>query len=99
MEAFAENVAAVSRDYVVEPRIRELHELARLAVCPPVACTCPLLTATGSLLEYQTVKGVSGPLVILENVKVTRHPACLGPVWSMTPPAVYRNQCSPRSVC
>jgi V-type H+-transporting ATPase subunit B len=40
MEGFAENVAAVSRDYVVEPRI-----------------------------QYQTVKGVSGPLVILENVK------------------------------
>merc|ERR1711988_1820024 len=40
MEGFAANVAAVSRDYVVEPRIR-----------------------------YQTVKGVSGPLVILENVK------------------------------
>merc|ERR1711988_1923037 len=40
MEGFAQNVAAVSRDYVVEPRIR-----------------------------YQTVKGVSGPLVILENVK------------------------------
>merc|ERR1711988_1056637 len=40
MEGFAQNVAAVSRDYVVEPRI-----------------------------QYQTVKGVSGPLVILENVK------------------------------
>merc|ERR1711988_1717365 len=40
MEGFAANVAAVSRDYVVEPRI-----------------------------QYQTVKGVSGPLVILENVK------------------------------
>jgi len=40
MEGFSENVAAVSRDYVVEPRI-----------------------------QYQTVKGVSGPLVILENVK------------------------------
>merc|ERR1712023_402487 len=40
MEGFAENVAAVSRDYVVEPRI-----------------------------QYQTVQGVSGPLVILENVK------------------------------
>merc|ERR1711998_393806 len=37
---FTQNVAAVSRDYVVEPRI-----------------------------QYQTVKGVSGPLVILENVK------------------------------
>merc|ERR1712199_14979 len=40
MEGFAQNVSAVSRDYVVEPRI-----------------------------QYQTVKGVSGPLVILENVK------------------------------
>merc|ERR1712178_119393 len=40
MEGFAQNVAAVSRAYVVEPR-----------------------------LQYQTVKGVSGPLVILENVK------------------------------
>merc|ERR1712159_430014 len=39
-KAFAENAAAVSRDYVVEPRI-----------------------------QYQTVQGVSGPLVILENVK------------------------------
>merc|ERR1711981_810010 len=38
--AFKANVAAVSRDYVVEPRI-----------------------------QYQTVKGVSGPLVILENIK------------------------------
>jgi len=38
--AFKDNVDAVSRDYVVEPRI-----------------------------QYQTVKGVSGPLVILENVK------------------------------
>merc|ERR1711998_135773 len=37
---FTQNVAAVSRDYVVEPRI-----------------------------EYQTVSAVSGPLVILENVK------------------------------
>merc|ERR1711998_147386 len=37
---FTQNVAAVSRDYVVEPRI-----------------------------QYQTVKGVSGPLVILENIK------------------------------
>jgi V-type H+-transporting ATPase subunit B len=40
MEGFTDHVAAVSRDYVVEPRI-----------------------------QYQTVKGVSGPLVILENVK------------------------------
>merc|ERR1711998_360552 len=37
---FTQNVAAVSRDYAVEPRI-----------------------------EYQTVSAVSGPLVILENVK------------------------------
>merc|ERR1719224_151279 len=40
MDLFETNVSAVSRDYVVEPRI-----------------------------QYQTVKGVSGPLVILENVK------------------------------
>merc|ERR1719174_1604104 len=40
MEGFTTNVDAVSRNYVVEPR-----------------------------LQYQTVKGVNGPLVILENVK------------------------------
>lgn len=40
MEGFIANVSAVSRDYVVEPRI-----------------------------QYQTVSAVSGPLVILENVK------------------------------
>jgi len=40
---FEEHVAAVTRDYIVEPR-----------------------------LDYRTVRGVNGPLVILENVKFPR---------------------------
>lgn len=41
MEAQAVHAAAVTRDYIVDPR-----------------------------LEYRTVSGVNGPLVILDNVKV-----------------------------
>eukprot|EP01126_Amoeba_proteus_P028966 TRINITY_DN2851_c0_g1_i8.p1 TRINITY_DN2851_c0_g1~~TRINITY_DN2851_c0_g1_i8.p1 ORF type:complete len:110 (-),score=21.68 TRINITY_DN2851_c0_g1_i8:241-570(-) len=40
---FEEHFAAVTRDYIVEPR-----------------------------LDYRTVRGVNGPLVILENVKTPR---------------------------
>eukprot|EP00301_Raphidiophrys_heterophryoidea_P008140 c13062_g1_i1.p1 GENE.c13062_g1_i1~~c13062_g1_i1.p1 ORF type:complete len:527 (+),score=133.95 c13062_g1_i1:62-1582(+) len=44
MEAFKVHHAAVTRDYIVKPR-----------------------------LEYTTVKGVNGPLVILDNVKAPRY--------------------------
>jgi len=44
MEAFKVHHAAVTRDYIVQPR-----------------------------LEYTTVKGVNGPLVILDNVKAPRY--------------------------
>jgi len=40
--SFAAHAAAVTRDYIVEPR-----------------------------MEYKTVSGVNGPLVILDNVKVS----------------------------
>jgi V-type H+-transporting ATPase subunit B len=45
-EAAAIHAAAVTRDYVVEPR-----------------------------LNYNTVSGVNGPLVILDNVKVRQKPS------------------------
>ena len=60
MEGFQSNVDAASRDYVIEPRLRKTSHNSRHAVRVLILV---------SFAEYQTVRGVNGPLVILENVK------------------------------
>lgn len=51
--AFTENIKAVTRDYVVKPRLGVLS-IHLFTLC----------------IDYRTVVGVNGPLVILDNVKV-----------------------------
>ncbi len=77
-------VSALTRDYVVEPHIGPLplpvpHSFLLLEphrrVLDPVRSparspmnACPILAVCCS--EYRTVGGVSGPLVVVEHVKV-----------------------------
>lgn len=49
------HAAAVTRDYIVEPRMSNFNNQDSVEI---------------SFLDYRTVSGVNGPLVILDNVKV-----------------------------
>jgi V-type H+-transporting ATPase subunit B len=72
-EAFELHKSAVTRDFVAKPRLGMLDSSSMGNAPFTSILTVVILTPTfplSSLLDYRTVTGVNGPLVILDNVKV-----------------------------
>lgn len=63
MDAFLTNAAAAVRNYSVTPRLGNIFWLASSLFCRLFMSFLP---------EYKTVQAVAGPLVVLQNVKVSQ---------------------------
>ena len=73
VETFKVNAAAANRNYAVHPHSGKGPQCCNIGITAlPNTCssTCAKLTKRLDLnVEYRTVNGVNGPLVILDNVK------------------------------
>lgn len=70
-EAAALHYAAITRDYAIQPRLGKPQPLqSRFHFILPLFILS-FFSSSCCCLDYRTVSGVNGPLVILDNVKVS----------------------------